>query len=303
MSQAHTELKPLRHVVALAKTLNYTRAAQTLNLSQSALTRSIQATEQRTQLRIFDRDRGGVHLTPAGKTFVERASSLIREADEFDRQVQRLAGGTEYDIAFGMAPLPAKALLPELATEAFEDLTDFRWQVEINSAPDLLRMLLDEKIEFFLSAEEQLSDNAPVKALALGSFPLTFVVSAGHPLLIAPDCQQIFPVVSVAAIQNYQSFPDALKPRLNYPPKLIINDYALLATITSQTNAVWPTSSFAVFDELQNGNLEQLKVTEGDHASQLDIVMYSLQKRSLSPAAFQLQRRFQSKIQQLKKFI
>jgi len=303
MSKIHNTLKALRHVAVLARTLNYTRAAQELHISQSALTRSIQATEQDNKLRIFDRDRGGVHLTTAGQAFVDKAVALLREADDFERQVALLAGGEDYEIAFGMAPLPARALLPELATEAFIASSRLRWQVEINSAADLLRRLLNEDIEFFLCAEEQLSAHAPVRAVPLGKFPLSFVVRKDHPLLTTPASGQTFPVVSVAAIPSYSGFPKPVRSVLEFPPRLVANDYALLASITAQSNAIWPTPAFTVLDELKSGSLTVLPIGSKRSVAQFSIVTYSLQKRSLSPGALRLQRRFQYRMQELGKSV
>ena len=79
------DLRQLRHAVTLGKLLNYTKAAQELGLTQSALSRSIQAIEERVQVRLFDRDRGGVRLTELGRLYIARANTLLREAEELDR--------------------------------------------------------------------------------------------------------------------------------------------------------------------------------------------------------------------------
>ncbi|WP_317933251.1 LysR family transcriptional regulator [Halioxenophilus sp. WMMB6] len=303
MSSTHIDLRALRHVVGLAKTLNYTRAAQALNLTQSALTRSIQATEQRADLKLFDRDKGGVRLTAVGKVFVERAIQLLQDADDFSQQVQRMAGGEDYEVHFGMAPLPAKTLLPELAVGTIADSSRLRWQVEIKSAQELLPLLLQEKLEFFLCAEEQFPNNTPVKMQPLGRFPLSFSVRRGHPLLSGEVNVGPFPVVSVAPIPSYQSFPAALTSQLEFPPKLVVNDYALLATITRQTDAVWPTSSLAVLDELRQGSLVPLTFSDKTLPVVFDIVIVSLQKRTLSPAAMQLQNYFREAIKKLERLL
>ena len=54
------DLRGLRHVVVLSRLLSYTKAARELHLTQSALSRSIQAIEKDAHVNLFDRDRGGV---------------------------------------------------------------------------------------------------------------------------------------------------------------------------------------------------------------------------------------------------
>src|ERR1700722_5019768 len=111
MHEGNMDLRSLRHVVVLAKLLSYTKAAQELNLTQSALTRSIQAMERRANTRLFDRDRSGVRLTSVGRMFVARAAQLVHEADELDRLLRRSTTADVGEVSFGMGPLAAQALL------------------------------------------------------------------------------------------------------------------------------------------------------------------------------------------------
>src|ERR1700741_4516245 len=105
------QLKSLTHLVALARRLHYARAAEDLHISQSALTRSIQALEKQLGMRLFDRDRAGVALTPQGKLAVERCAVLLADAEDVERHLVLAAGARAGRVRFGMAPLPASALL------------------------------------------------------------------------------------------------------------------------------------------------------------------------------------------------
>jgi DNA-binding transcriptional LysR family regulator len=57
MHGMNMDLRRLRHVVILSKLQSYTRAAQELCITQSALSRSIQAIEKHAKVKLFDRDR------------------------------------------------------------------------------------------------------------------------------------------------------------------------------------------------------------------------------------------------------
>src|ERR1700758_5020046 len=167
------EIRTLRHVVVLARHLSYTKAAEELGLSQPALTRSIQLTEARARVRLFDRDRGGVHLTPVGRAFVKRAAGLVREADDLDRMLERASGGDQGEVAFGMAPLPAAALLPEILTHSVAEIPGLRRQIAVRNAEGLLPLLMAETLEFFVCAEGQIPETAPTKGVSLGWFPVS----------------------------------------------------------------------------------------------------------------------------------
>src|ERR1700761_721205 len=112
MHKMNIDLRSLRHVVVLSRLRSYTKAAQELCLTQSALTRSIQAVERHANARLFDRDPGGVRPTVIGRAFVERAAALLREADDLEQMMRRATNADVGEVSFGMGPLAAQALLP-----------------------------------------------------------------------------------------------------------------------------------------------------------------------------------------------
>src|SRR5579862_6863379 len=77
MRWMHMELRKLRHAAILSKHLNFTKAANALNITQSALSRSIQSLEDECQLRLFDRNRNVVNVTAAGRDFLQLAQGLL----------------------------------------------------------------------------------------------------------------------------------------------------------------------------------------------------------------------------------
>jgi DNA-binding transcriptional LysR family regulator len=76
------ELRHLRHFVAVAEELNFTRAAGRLYLAQQALSASIRQLERELGEPLFVRDTRRVSLTPAGETLLPRARRLLGLAEE-----------------------------------------------------------------------------------------------------------------------------------------------------------------------------------------------------------------------------
>ncbi|MDE1949443.1 MAG: LysR family transcriptional regulator, partial [Burkholderiales bacterium] len=81
------DLRRLQHLVALADECHFARAAERVNLSQPAFSRSIQAIESQLGLRLFEREAGAVRPTPAGVFLVERARRLLFDARCVQRDV------------------------------------------------------------------------------------------------------------------------------------------------------------------------------------------------------------------------
>ena len=71
------EIKQLRYFIAVADTLNFSRAASSVYLSQSALSRQIMDLEKEVGLPLFRRSTRRVELTEAGKALQKSAKELI----------------------------------------------------------------------------------------------------------------------------------------------------------------------------------------------------------------------------------
>jgi DNA-binding transcriptional LysR family regulator len=295
------DLRSLRHVVALSRHLSFRKAAEDLRLSQSALSRSIQAVERRAQTRLFDRDRSGVRLTAVGRAFVDRAEMLLRDADDLDRQLRRFAVGAQGEVVFGMAPVLAAALAPAVLSETLNAVPDLRCRVFVRGVDALLPLLECEQIEFLVCSERLIPDETPVKGTLLGRFPTSLLVRAGHPLLTGPVEGRSFPLITSAVLAE-QGVASTAVEFLEGPPHLILEDHAALLRITETSDAVWLSSSFAVADAIAQGRLAALPLPaalQGRADGRFRAMMYHLERRSLSPAALRLRDQFQSRIRKL----
>lgn len=111
------ELRVWRQFLALVETLHFGRAAQALHMTQPPLTQAIQQLERRLGVRLFERTRRSVVLTPAGTALIEPARQLLqlaaalpgRARDAALGEVGRIRLGFVSTIAFGPLPLWLRA--------------------------------------------------------------------------------------------------------------------------------------------------------------------------------------------------
>jgi DNA-binding transcriptional LysR family regulator len=288
------QLRSLSHLIALSRRLNFARAAEDLAISQSALSRSIQALEQQLGMRLFDRDRSGVTLTPQGRLAVERAAVLLAEADDLARHLKLAAGGAAGRVRFAMTPLPASTLLPKLISTRLGSAPDITHEVVVRDDHALWELLVAGDIEFFVANEGSAFDAPPPRAETLGHFPVRGIVRVGHPLLQGADPEAKFPVVrsSWAGVP----LPPSIQRRMLGAPN-VIEDFGSLARIAASTDAIWFSSPYAVAEELKRGSLCVLDPDKDDWQRDVRIIMYSLERRSQSPWAHAIK---QSLRQQMK---
>jgi DNA-binding transcriptional LysR family regulator len=95
------ELRHLRYFVAVADTLNFTKAAAALHLAQPSLTRQIQNLEEEIGVRLLDRSKKHVALTEEGRAFLVDAQRLLALATESIQSVQRLSRGETGQLNIG----------------------------------------------------------------------------------------------------------------------------------------------------------------------------------------------------------
>ena len=74
------DLRQFRYFVEVATNLSFTRAAKRLHISQPTLSQQIRALEHALGAKLFVRNTTGLAMTQAGKIFLERTSTTLREA-------------------------------------------------------------------------------------------------------------------------------------------------------------------------------------------------------------------------------
>lgn len=96
------ELRQLRYFVELARQLNFSRAAERLNISQPPLSRQIQQLEGELGLKLFVRDKRSVYLTDAGRALLDDAQSLVDHAVRFKDTASLAAQGKAGVVRIGI---------------------------------------------------------------------------------------------------------------------------------------------------------------------------------------------------------
>lgn len=95
------EFHQLRSFVATAEELSITAAARRVHLSQPALSRQIQSLEEELGVALFDRVRQRIHLTAAGRYFLDRARQMLCDAETSAQQVREQFGDGKRTIRLG----------------------------------------------------------------------------------------------------------------------------------------------------------------------------------------------------------
>ena len=91
-AEARVTLEQLRIFVAVAECEHVTRAAQALNLTQSATSAAVAALEERHGVKLFDRIGRRIALTASGRAFLSEAKAILSRASPPNRRSPILPG-------------------------------------------------------------------------------------------------------------------------------------------------------------------------------------------------------------------
>ena len=121
------ELWQLRTFCEIAETLNFTKASEKLNLTQSAVSHQIKALEEELGVSLFIRAKRGVLLTEAGKHALKHAKRILDEAEDMRQDL----AGKERSVAGRVRVAAATQALVYLFAPLFENFMDAHEAVDL----------------------------------------------------------------------------------------------------------------------------------------------------------------------------
>ncbi len=108
------DLSHLRSFVTVAKLGHLTRAAETLHLSQPALSGHIKVLEEGFGVTLFERSSTGMALTPSGRRLLTEATQILDAVQHLQRSAQELRGSPTGNLRLGTVLDPAVLRIGEL---------------------------------------------------------------------------------------------------------------------------------------------------------------------------------------------
>ncbi|WP_035348232.1 LysR substrate-binding domain-containing protein [Edaphobacter aggregans] len=108
------EFRQLRSFLAVARTLNFSRAARELHLSQPALSTQIKALEEDLGAALLERNKRTVRLTRAGEGFLVDAQLLLDNAVQAQRRAHRFASGEAGHLRIAFVASATAQLVPAI---------------------------------------------------------------------------------------------------------------------------------------------------------------------------------------------
>lgn len=270
------DLRKLSHIIALNKERSFVRAAARLGITQPALSRSLQQIEDEYGVKLFDRSRSSVVPTAACMAMLPEAERVISDARALDRSLHGISNAEAGAVTFGMGPLPANAILPQVLSKIVNERPGISAHVVIESGPDVVRRTLNDELEFCCTADVSIPPHERVDSVPIARLPLALLVRAGHPLLRGEGRVEDFPMIGGTG---------GGVPEIIYRPRIRCDNYAVLIPLMLETDSVWLTPAASARQEITAGKLMVVPQKVAMNQQEVRFVLTHPHGRTLSPAA------------------
>ncbi|MCF5679433.1 LysR family transcriptional regulator, partial [Pseudomonas syringae] len=281
------DLRDLTYFETIAELGHLGRAAEKLNRSQPALTKSIQRLEESFGTRLFQRDGRRIKLTPVGELLQARGKELQQSIAQTQREVRDFASGMVGNIRVGCAATMAEYLMPKLTSALLQRTPDVTFKLVIGQDDLLRESLRSGQLDMIICG--LVPDSDDMTSFAVFEDEAVVIASKRHPIFktslqMSDLCayRWVLPPASVSS----RKWLDAAFAAHGLPlPTVQIeaNSISLLPGLIAQSNLL----SFIARESLEFGKtMQHLREVTLEQTTMKRTIGVTLRKGGyLSPAA------------------
>jgi LysR family cyn operon transcriptional activator len=141
------EMRQLQYFLAVAKHESFTRAADSVHVSQPSLSVQVAALEQELGTRLFDRLGRKIALTQAGELFRQHAERALRELDHGTQVVQELQGAKRGRVTVGTLSTVNSYLIAPLVSRFKQRFPGIHLQIHAQPNSDIVSGILSSRLD------------------------------------------------------------------------------------------------------------------------------------------------------------
>ncbi len=173
-------LRQLKAFITVADCGSFTRAAEALNLTQSALSGLIKELEQNLEVKLFDRTTRQLHLSEAGSRLLPQAQRIFNEVALLDTEVRHLKNLRQGQVKIAVSQQLAASAMPSLIAAFNREYPDIRVGLIDCSVEQVLQRVEDNEADFGIGPER--SHGSDIESELLCTLPFYLVMPPGHRL-------------------------------------------------------------------------------------------------------------------------
>ena len=155
----------LKYLLAVAKHLNFTKAAQQCHVTQPTLSMQIQKLEDELGVIIFDRVRKPIKITEIGKKIIEQAKTIVNESARINDLVQQEKGYIGGTYKLGIIPTLVPTVLPMFLKNFIKKYPEVQLEIIEIPTEQMIEQLNEGKLDAGIAATPLEEDKIVEKPL------------------------------------------------------------------------------------------------------------------------------------------
>lgn len=283
-------LRNLRLIDAIAREGSLLRAAQGMNMTQSAITKALQDLEATAQVRLFERTNRGAIPTPFGEAMIAHARVILTQIQHADQELADLRDGSGGKVAIGTLLSAAVELLPMAIAQVLQSRPNLSIRIVEGTNDSLMPQLRQGGLDLVVGRLPVFRQRDGIRQEPLMADDARIIAGKGHPLTrrrklaLAEllDCHWILPRQETTLRRQID---DAFRAEGLRPPLCAVESISVLTNrallMATDYLAIWPVR--LAESEARRGLLSILPVRLPATMGQIGIS--TLMTGRLSPAA------------------
>ncbi len=170
----------LKVFYTVARLLSFTKAAESLHMTQPAVTFQVRQLEEHFDTRLFDRTHNRVTLTDVGLVVYEVAERIFEHYDEMERRVREMTGEMGGSLNIGASMTVAENMLPALLGQFKKKHPDLNVRLKVGNSEAIVSMVEHNVID--LAIVEGSISNKNLMVEACRDDELVVIMPPDHPL-------------------------------------------------------------------------------------------------------------------------
>jgi len=132
---------------SVARLLSFTKAAESLHMTQPAVTFQVRQLEEHFNTRLFDRTHNKINLTAAGERVYHHAEKIFEIYAELENSVRELTGEISGVLILGASTTIAEYMLPALLGDFKEKYPDVNIRLKVSNTDGIVSMVENNVID------------------------------------------------------------------------------------------------------------------------------------------------------------
>ena len=231
----------LQAFITVAELSSFSRAAEQLFLTQSAISKRVANLEQELECQLFDRIGHEVHLTEAGSTLLPRAKQIISDVEDSRREIHNLSGEVCGVLSLGTSHHIGLHHLPAILKSYTRKFPKVELDLHFMESEAICEAVLNGTLEIGIATLASEPPNGLISALSWDD-PLEFVCGHEYPL---SQKQTI-------SIDELASYPAILPPKESATSKILSS---LFEEHDQQLNTTMATNNLETIKMMVSINL------------------------------------------------